>query len=66
MVDLGKKKRRNAVGSDGCLYAFAMHLEYHYIEWAFNFRKGVRTTKRLLWKLVRYFGQPNIHTDDIK
>jgi hypothetical protein len=33
MVDLGKKKRRYAVGSDAHLYAFAKHLGYHYIEW---------------------------------
>src|ERR1700757_5281896 len=30
MVDLGKKKRRYAVGSDGRLCVFAKHLGYHY------------------------------------
>src|ERR1700744_6391648 len=39
MLDLGKKKRRYAVGSDGCHYAFAKHLGYHYIEWTINFSK---------------------------
>jgi len=44
MVDLGKKKRRYAVGSDCCHYVFAKYLRYHYIEWTINFRRGVRTT----------------------
>jgi hypothetical protein len=44
MVALGKKKRRYAVESDGCHYAFAKHLGYHYIEWTINFRKDARTT----------------------
>src|ERR1700722_6530173 len=43
MVDLGKKKRCYAVGSDGCLSAFAKHLGYHYIEWTISFRKDART-----------------------
>src|ERR1700733_6662948 len=33
IVDLGKKKRRYAMGSDGCLYVFAKHPEYNYLEW---------------------------------
>src|SRR5215469_8268218 len=36
MLDLGKKKRRYAVGSDGRLYAFAKYLGYHYIEWTIH------------------------------
>jgi hypothetical protein len=44
MVDLGKKKRRYAVGSDSCLSAFAKHLGYHYIESTIIFEKVCRTT----------------------